>query len=86
MMFSNEVGPINLGNPYNELTMIELKTLLENITKQKLEIEYEQLPENDPKQRKPNITLAKEKLDWNPVVSIEYGFKRTLEYFDKLLV
>jgi UDP-glucuronate decarboxylase len=86
MMFSNEVGPINLGNPYNELSMIELKALVENITEQKLEIEYKQLPENDPKQRKPNITLAIEKLGWEPVVSVEYGFKKTLEYFDKLLV
>lgn len=86
MMFSNEVGPINLGNPDMEFNMIELKTLLENITTKTLETIYLLLPENEPKQRKPNITLAKEKLDWSPVVSIENGFKMTLEYFDKLLV
>jgi UDP-glucuronate decarboxylase len=81
MMFSNEVGPINLGNPDSELTMLELKHELERITNKTLEVEYMRLPENDPKQRKPDITLAGERLDWKPIVLLRDGLKKTLDYF-----
>lgn len=81
MMYSNEVGPINLGNPDSELTMLELKHELERITNKKTEVEYRRLPENDPKQRKPDITLARERLDWNPSVLLRDGLKRTIDYF-----
>jgi len=83
MMFSNEVGPINLGNPDHELTMLELKTLIEKITCTNLQLDFQQLPENDPKQRKPDVTLASEKLSWKPTVNIEQGLKITLNYFMK---
>lgn len=81
MMFSNEVGPINLGNPDTEFTMIGLKTVLESITCKKSEIVYQQLPENDPRQRKPDITLAETKLDWHPIVNLTTGLKKTIDYF-----
>lgn len=81
MMFSNEVGPINLGNPDTEFTMIQLKDELEKITSKKLEIVIEPLPEDDPRQRKPDITLASEKLDWAPMILLSFGLKKTLDYF-----
>ena len=81
MMFSTEVGPINLGNPDHELTMLELKKLIEKITCNNLELDFQQLPENDPAQRKPDIKLAAEKLSWKPTVNIEKGLKITLNYF-----
>ncbi len=80
MMLSNEIGPINLGNPYTEFTLIQLKDELEKIICKKLDIINEPLPENDPRQRKPDITLAKEKLDWDPVVLLSVGLKQTLNY------
>lgn len=81
MMFSKEVGPINLGNPDTEFTMLDLKIVLEEITNKKLELVNEPLPENDPHQRKPDITLAKSKLDWHPTVSLTTGLQQTIDYF-----
>ena len=81
MMFSSQVGPINLGNPDTEFTMLQLKDELEKITSKKLEIISEPLPENDPRQRKPDITLAVDKLDWNPRILLSEGLKNTLDYF-----
>jgi len=88
MMLSSEVGPINLGNPDSELTMLELKNTLdiitEKITIKKLDIVNEPLPENDPRQRKPDITLAKERLDWTPKIVISDGLNKTINYFINL--
>lgn len=81
MMNSKEVGPINLGNPNTEFTMIQLKEQLENVTNKKLDIVYEPLPINDPRQRKPDISLAKEKLFWEPTINLSEGLKQTLDYF-----
>jgi len=85
MMNSIEVGPINLGNPNTEFTMIQLKEELENITNTKLDVVYEPLPINDPRQRKPDITLAREKLNWEPKINLSEGLKKTLEYFKKTI-
>lgn len=82
MMMSNEVGPINLGNPHHEFTMNELKECFCEILGL---TDYPSislpLPENDPRQRCPDISLAKSKLDWSPKIDIKDGIKRTYEYF-----
>jgi len=77
-------GPINLGNP-GEFTMIELAENVIELTDSKSKLVYEPLPEDDPKQRKPDITLAKEKLGWEPTVPLREGLAKTIEYFDGLL-
>nr|WP_321781229.1 UDP-glucuronic acid decarboxylase family protein [uncultured Parabacteroides sp.] len=77
-------GPVNLGNP-NEFTMIELAEQIIRLTDSHSEIVFCPLPSDDPKQRKPDITLAQEKLDgWIPSVPLEEGLKRTIQYFQSL--
>ncbi len=73
-------GPINLGNP-GEFTMLELAQAVIRLTDSKSELVFEALPEDDPKQRQPDITQAKEKLNWEPKVSLEEGLKPTIQYF-----
>jgi UDP-glucuronate decarboxylase len=74
-------GPVNIGNPY-EFTMLELADKVIALTGSKSEIIMKPLPQDDPKQRKPNISLAKEKLaNWEPVVQLEEGLKKTIDYF-----
>ncbi len=77
-------GPVNLGNP-NEITMIELAETIKKIIGTKISFEFKKLPTDDPKQRKPDISLAIEKLKWKPYVSLEDGLKKTINYFDKKL-
>jgi len=78
------IGPVNLGNP-NEFTILELaeKTLAMIGSKSKLI--NEALPEDDPKQRQPDISLAKEKLGWEPVIKLDEGLAKTIEYFKSVL-
>ncbi|MEQ9449966.1 MAG: SDR family oxidoreductase [Pseudomonadales bacterium] len=78
------VGPVNLGNP-SEFTMLELAELVLQITNSKSELKYFPLPEDDPKQRQPDISLAKSELDWQPKTPLAEGLKATVSYFDKLL-
>jgi UDP-glucuronate decarboxylase len=73
-------GPVNIGNP-GEFTIKELAELVIKLTESKSTIEYKPLPEDDPMQRKPVITMAKEKLGWSPKVKLEEGLKRTIPYF-----
>lgn len=77
-------GPINIGNP-GEFTMIELAENVIELTNSSSKLVYEPLPADDPKQRKPDITLAKEKLGWEPNVPLREGLAKTIEYFDGLL-
>ena len=85
MATSDEVtGPINLGNP-GEFTMIELAENVVELTESKSQLVFEPLPADDPKQRKPDITLAKNKLGWEPTVPLREGLVKTIEYFDALL-
>lgn len=78
------VGPVNLGNP-GEFSMLELAEKVIRLTHSKSRLIFMPLPEDDPKQRQPDISLAKEKLSWSPRVSLEDGLKMTVEYFRKLL-
>jgi UDP-glucuronate decarboxylase len=74
------IGPVNLGNP-NEFTMIELAKNVIKLTGSRSEIVFKPLPKDDPKQRQPDISLAKEKLRWQPSIELEEGLKKTIEYF-----
>ena len=78
------VGPINLGNP-NEFTMLELAELIKKLTSSKSEIIFKPLPIDDPKQRQPDITLAKNVLNWQPSINLEVGLKETISYFSSIL-
>lgn len=78
------IGPVNLGNPV-EFTILELANMVINLTGSKSEIVYKPLPSDDPMQRKPDITLAKKQLDWEPKIKLEEGLKKTISYFDQLL-
>ena len=77
-------GPINIGNP-GEFTMLELAENVIDLTDSKSQLVFEPLPADDPKQRQPDITLAKEKLGWEPAVPLREGLAKTIEYFDGLL-
>ncbi|MDP7424706.1 MAG: SDR family oxidoreductase [Rhodospirillales bacterium] len=77
-------GPINLGNP-GEFTILQLAELVVKMTDAKSELIYEPLPEDDPLQRCPNITLAKEKLNWQPNVQLEQGLEKTITYFSETI-
>ena len=74
------VGPVNLGNPH-EFTILQLAELIIKLTKSKSKIIKKQLPEDDPVRRQPDITLAKQKLFWEPNVSIEEGLTKTISWF-----
>ena len=86
MMKSPEdfIGPMNAGNP-GEFTILELAEKVISLTGSKSKIVRKALPSDDPKQRKPDISLAKEKLGWEPKVTLEEGLKKTINYFDALL-
>ena len=77
-------GPVNMGNP-EEISVISLAKKIIELTGSESEIVYKPLPKDDPCRRKPDITLAKEKLKWEPKVSLDTGLKKTIEYFRKIL-
>ena len=77
-------GPVNIGNP-GEFTMLELAEKVLQLVGGKSKLTFHPLPEDDPKQRQPDITLVKSKLDWEPKVGLEDGLKETIAYFRKLL-
>ena len=78
-------GPINLGNPV-EFTMLELAELVIRMTGSVSQIIFQKLPEDDPKQRKPNIDLATKHLNWQPKIHLEEGLQETINYFRKVLL
>lgn len=82
LMFSDTsvTGPINLGNP-TEFTMLELAQNVIELTNSKSKISFHELPQDDPKQRKPDISKAKDILDWEPKINLTEGLKRTIEEF-----
>jgi UDP-glucuronate decarboxylase len=83
MMNSNETGPINLGNP-EEITIKDLAKIIIKLTNSKSKIIYKPLPQDDPKKRQPDITLAKQQLNWKPIIKLEEGLKQTLQYFREI--
>lgn len=81
LMAQDEViGPVNIGNP-GEFTMLELAETVLKLVDSKSKLVHLPLPSDDPKQRQPNISIAKEKLGWEPKVSLEEGLKETIAYF-----
>lgn len=81
MMNSNFKGPINLGNP-QEITILELTNkILEIITESRSKIVFNELPEDDPMKRRPDISLAKANLGWEPKIKLKDGLERTIQYF-----
>lgn len=74
-------GPINLGNP-NEFTILQLAEQIIRKTKSKSKINFMKLPDDDPKQRKPDISKAQEILGWNPKIDLQEGLERTIDYFE----
>jgi UDP-glucuronate decarboxylase len=77
-------GPVNIGNP-GEFTMLQLAEMVLTLSNSKSKIIYQPLPSDDPKQRQPNIDLAKDKLGWQPKVELKDGLKETIAYFKKMI-
>lgn len=77
-------GPINLGNP-TEFTIKELAEKVIQLTRSSSALTYQTLPNDDPKQRRPDISLAKEHLNWQPTIALEQGLEKTIEYFSALI-
>lgn len=84
LMNGDHIGPINLGNP-DEYTILELAQKIQQMVNPQAEIIFKPLPQDDPKQRQPNITLAKTWLSWQPTVPLAEGLKLTVEDFRKRL-
>ena len=85
MMDQDElVGPVNLGNP-GEFTILELATMVKELTGSKSEIVFHPLPQDDPVRRKPDISIAKAKLGWEPTVPLREGLIKAIAYFRELL-
>ncbi len=77
-------GPVNLGNP-GEFTMIELAEAVKDLTGSGSALVHEPLPQDDPRQRQPDIALAREQLGWEPTVALRDGLRSTIAYFEGLL-
>lgn len=82
-MNTDIMGPVNIGNP-EEYSIKEIAHIIISLTNSKSPIIYKELPSDDPKRRKPDITLAKELLGWTPKIGIKDGLERTIEYFKNL--
>jgi len=76
----NFTGPVNVGNP-NEINLLDLANRIIEYTESKSKLVFKDLPEDDPKQRRPDISLAKKELGWEPKTHLEEGLKKTIEYF-----
>jgi len=77
-------GPVNLGNP-GEFTILELARKVIDLTGSKSDLIHKELPQDDPRQRKPDIALAQKELGWQPAITLEEGLKKTITYFEQLL-
>ncbi len=85
LMMSDYTMPVNIGNP-EEHTILEFAEIILRLTGSRSKITFKELPVDDPKQRKPDITKAREILDWEPKVPLEQGLKETIEHFKDILV
>ncbi len=77
-------GPVNVGNP-NEFTIKQLAELVIKMTGSKSKLIFQPLPQDDPLQRQPDISLAKKELDWEPFINLEEGLEKTIDYFKKII-
>jgi len=77
-------GPVNLGNPA-EFSILELAEIVIDLTGSKSQLVFKPLPEDDPQQRQPDISVAKEKLNWEPKIGLKEGLQKTIQYFDRIL-
>jgi len=84
LLDSDQTGPINIGNP-GEFTMLELAEIIIELTGSPGVLIHESLPRDDPKQRQPDITLAKQHLGWEPAIQLREGLEKTIPYFAELL-
>ena len=78
------VGPVNLGNPV-EFSILELAKQVIELTNSRSQLEFKPLPSDDPRQRQPDITLAQDRLGWQPSIQLVEGLERTIPYFADLL-
>jgi UDP-glucuronate decarboxylase len=85
LMQSDYQQPVNLGNPTFELSMVELAKRIIALTESQSQIVFKPLPEDDPRQRRPDITLARTELHWQPRVTVEVGLERTIAYFRSVI-
>lgn len=86
MMNSNDtfIGPVNIGNP-TEISIKNLASKVLKLTKSNSSLIFQNLPKDDPKRRRPDISIAKTKLNWKPMIDLEFGIKKTISYFSKEL-
>jgi len=82
LLHSNIKTPVNLGNPL-EFTILELAQIIQKVARTKCRIVKKPLPKDDPKQRKPNISLAKTKLKWKPAVNVKQGLSQAIAWFEQ---
>jgi dTDP-glucose 4,6-dehydratase len=82
LMFKDYQYPVNLGNP-EEISIRELVKIIEEVARRKIKIEYKELPEDDPRQRKPDISKARELISWDPQVNLRTGLSATVQWFKK---
>ena len=80
LLLSKMVGPVNMGNP-KEFTILQFAELIRKKYDPKAKIIYKPLPQDDPKQRRPDISLARQELGWEPKVGLEEGIERTMDWF-----
>ena len=78
-------GPFNLGNPV-EYSIIEIANLILKMTNSKSKLSFEKLPQDDPQKRRPNISLARKYLHWEPKIELEDGLKSTIKYFKRTIL
>ena len=81
---SDFIGPINIGNP-GEFSMLQLAELVIHMTSSKSKITFRSLPQDDPKQRRPDITVARNELSWEPTIALETGIEKTILYFKGMI-
>jgi UDP-glucuronate decarboxylase len=81
---SDFIGPINIGNP-GEFSMLQLAELVIHMTSSKSKITFRSLPQDDPKQRRPDITVARNELSWEPTIALETGLEKTILYFKGMI-
>jgi dTDP-glucose 4,6-dehydratase len=84
MAMSQQTGPVNLGNPVEEYSVLDVARLIVSLVGSRSTIAHKGLPQDDPKVRRPDITRARKLLGWEPKISLEHGVRMTIDYFRSL--